>query len=89
MKAKQEKSLLEVLLIFCHRIVEPHGLGVNFFSRMRQSLSALLNICNETSRGPFFSFPSICLSLFCLFTTLGWSMAEISGTPAVVMAPLD
>lgn len=42
-------------------LLNPMG-WVLIFSGMRQSLSALLNICNETSLGSF----SICLSLACL-----------------------
>ncbi len=55
-------EVVHLAQILCHRIVEPHGLSVNFFG-VRQSLSALLNICNEASLGSF----SIGLSPACLF----------------------
>lgn len=70
--------------ILCQRVVEPHGLSVNFFSGMRQSLSALLNICNETSLALF----PIRLSGSPLSTQCR-SMAEMTGTPAVIIASLD
>ena len=75
---------LYVTGILCQGAVEPCGLGFNFFRHDKQSLSALLNICNGTSLR-FFS-----LSFYLLPLPTQWrSMAEMILTPAVIIASLD